>query len=89
MESLIPRITALKTEMDVIVLARDLENLAAATNQSTVGAYDNLAYNAASMSVGGVEARHAAVLNGVLKSDQFASKAFHVTTGAVAAGTGV
>ena len=38
---------------------------------------------------GPFEARHAAVLNGVLKSDVFASKAFHVTTGAVAAGTGV
>jgi len=89
MDSLMPRITALKTEMDVLVLARDLENVAAATYQSTVGVFDNLAYNAAAMSVGGVEVRHAAVLNGVLKSDQFASKAFHVTTGAVAAGTGV
>jgi len=89
LDSLKGRIAALKNEMDVITLARDLENVAAATYQSTVGAYDNLAYNAASMSVGGVEARHAAVLNGVLKSDVFASKAFHVTTGAVAVGTGI
>lgn len=89
MDQLMPRITALKTEADVLTLARDLEQVAAATYQSTVGAFDNLAYNAAAMSVGGVEARHAAVLNGVLKSDAFASKAFHVTTGAVAAGTGV
>jgi len=89
LDSLASRISALKTEMDVIVLARDLENVAAATYQSTVGAYDNLAYNAASMSVGGVEARHAAVLNGVLKADQFASKAFHVTDGAVTVGTGL
>jgi hypothetical protein len=89
LDSLKGRIAALKNEMDVVVLARDLENVAAATYQSTVGAYDNLAYNAASMSVGGVEARHAAVLNGVLKSDAFASKAFHTTTGAVAVGTGL
>ncbi|MEY2397495.1 MAG: hypothetical protein QOJ00_669 [Actinomycetota bacterium] len=89
LDSLKGRIAALKNEMDVIVLARDLENVAAATYQSTVGAYDNLAYNAASMSVGGVEARHAAVLNGVLKADAFASKAFHTTTGAVAVGTGL
>lgn len=89
LDSLKGRIAALKNEMDVIVLARDLENVAAATYQSTVGAYDNLAYNAASMSVGGVEARHAAVLNGVLKADAFSTKAFHTTTGAVAVGTGL
>jgi len=89
MQSLAARIAALKTETDVVMLARDLENVAAATYQSTVGAFDNLAYNAAAMSVGGVEARHAAVLNGVLKADQFATKAFHTTTGAVAAGTGL
>lgn len=89
LDSLADRIAALKGEMDVIVLARDLENVAAATYQSTAGAFDNLAYNAAAMSVGGVEARHAAVLNGVLKSDAFASGAFHNTEGAVAAGTGL
>lgn len=89
LQSLAARIGALKNETDVITLARDLENVAAATYQSTVGAYDNLAYNAASMSVGGVEARHAAVLNGVLKANQFASNAFHTTTGAVMVGTGL
>lgn len=89
LDSLADRIAALKGEMDVIVLARDLENVAAATYQSTAGAFDNLAYNAAAMSVGGVEARHAAVLNGVLKSDAFASGAFHNTEGAVAVGTGL
>lgn len=89
LESLAMRISGLKTENDVIVLARDLENVAAATYQSTAGAFDNLAYNAAAMSVGGVEARHAAVLNGVLKANQFASGAFHNTEGAVAVGTGL
>lgn len=89
MDSLKGRIAALKTEMDVITLARDLENVAAATYQSTVGAFDNISLNAKAMSVGGVEARHAAVLNGVLKADAFASKAFHTTMGAVAAGTGL
>ena len=89
MQSLATRIGALKTESDVLMLARDLENVAAATYQSTVGAFDNLAYNAAAMSVGGVEARHAALLNGVLKADQFPSKAFHTTQGAVAVGAGL
>jgi hypothetical protein len=89
MAQLASRISALNTERDVVTLARDLENVAAATYQSTVGAFDNVTYNAAAMSVGGVEARHAAILNGVLKSDAFASKAFHNTMGAVAAGTGV
>jgi hypothetical protein len=89
MDSLMSRISALTDEKSVLELARDLENVAAATYQSTAGAFDNLAYNAAAMSVGGVEARHAAVLNGVLKADQFASKAFHTTTGAVAVGTGL
>lgn len=89
MDSLMTRISALKDEKSVLELARDLENVAAATYQSTAGAFDNLAYNAAAMSVGGVEARHAAVLNGVLKADQFPTKAFHTTTGAVAVGTGL
>lgn len=89
MQSLAPRIGALKTESDVLMLARDLENVAAATYQSTVGAFDNLAYNAAAMSVGGVEARHAALLNGVLKADQFPTKAFHTAQGAVAVGAGL
>jgi hypothetical protein len=89
MASLADRIAALKTELDIVTLARDLENVAAATYQSTVGAFDNIALNEKTMSVGGVEARHAAVLNGVLKSDVFATKAFHTTTGAVAVGTGI
>lgn len=89
MEQLAERINGLASEADVLVLARDLEDVAAATYQSTVGAFDNLTYNAAAMSVGGVEARHAAVLNGVLSDNAFKSNAFHVTTGAVAAGTGV
>lgn len=89
MESLAGRIAALKNENDVIVLARDLEDVAAATYQSTVGAFDNISLNAKAMSVGGVEARHAAVLNGVLKADQFKSKAFHTTAGAVEAGAGL
>jgi hypothetical protein len=89
MDSLASRIGMLKTQTDVLMLARDLENVAAATYQSTVGAFDMLSLNQKAMSVGGVEARHAAVLNGVLSSDQFATKAFHTTTGAVAVGTGL
>ena len=89
MSSLSGRIAALKTEMDVVTLARDLENVAAATYQSAIGAFDNVSLNAKTASVGGVEARHATVLNGVLKANQFPTNAFHTTTGAVAVGTGV
>ena len=89
MGSLAGRIAALRSETDVVTLARDLENVAAATYQSSVGAFDNLSLNVQMMSVGGVEARHATLLNGVLSANQFPTNAFHTTTGAVAAGTGV
>lgn len=89
MGSLAGRIAALKSETDVVTLARDLENVAAATYQSAVGAFGDVRLNVQMMSVGGVEARHATLLNGVLSANQFATNAFHTTTGAVTAGTGV
>jgi len=88
LQSLQARIAALGSERDVIVLARDLEGVAAATYQSTVGAFDNVKLNQATMSVGGVEARHKAVLDSVLKQNPHPA-AFHKTEGHVAAGTGV
>lgn len=87
-----PRVDALKTEMDVIKLAYDVEAVAAATYLSTVGAFGDKSLNQAAMSVGGVEARHVAILGGVLKaasSPQFPADGFQTSNGAVAAGTGV
>ena len=81
-------LAALKDETGVVQLALMLEQAAAATYQSTVGAFKDVTLNQAAMSVGGVEARHVAVLSSVLKQPG-APKAFQTTDGAVAAGTGV
>ncbi len=84
-----PTIKALKTETGVVTLAYNLELAAAQTYQSDVGNFtSDMTLNQAVMTVGGVEARHAAVLAGVLKKAPV-PKAFQVTDGAVPAGTGV
>jgi hypothetical protein len=88
LQSLQGPIGALKDEMGVLELALMLEQAAAATYQSTVGAFKDASLNQAAMSVGGVEARHVAVLSSVLKKAPV-PKAFQTKDGAVAAGTGV
>jgi hypothetical protein len=88
LQSLQGPLAALKDETGVVQLALQLEQAAAATYQSTVGAFKDVSLNQAAMSVGGVEARHVAVLSSVLKQPG-APKAFQTTDGAVAAGTGV
>ncbi len=88
LQSLQGPIAALKDENGVVMLALMLEQAAAATYQSTVGAFKDVTLNQAAMSVGGVEARHVAVLSSVLKQPA-APKAFQTTDGAVAPGTGV
>lgn len=88
LQSLQGPIAALADETGVVNLALMLEQAAAATYQSTVGAFKDVTLNQAAMSVGGVEARHVAVLSSVLKMPA-APKAFQTTDGAVAAGTGV
>ena len=88
LQSLQAPLAALKDENGVVELALMLEQAAAATYQSTVGAFKDVSLNQAAMSVGGVEARHVAVLSSVLKQPG-APKAFQTTEGAVAAGTGV
>jgi hypothetical protein len=86
--SLQPTIKALKTEMDVVQLAYNLEVAAAETYQSNVGTFTDLTLNKAIMTVGGIEARHIAALAKVLNVPQV-PKAFQVTDAKVAAGTGV
>jgi hypothetical protein len=83
-----PMIDALKDESGVLMLALDLENAAAQTYQSNVGTVTDLTLNKALMSVGGVEARHAAVLAGVLAMDPV-PRSFGGAEKAIAAGTGV
>ena len=83
-----PTIDALKDELGIVALAFELETVAAQTYQSNVGTFTDLKLNAAIMTVGGVEARHAAVLAGVLKQGQV-PKAFQVTDKATKPGTGV
>ena len=88
LQSLQGPIGALQDEMGVLQLALMLEQAAAATYQSTVGAFHDASLNQAAMSVGGVEARHVAVLSSVLEMAPV-PKAFQTTDGAVVAGTGV
>lgn len=88
LQSLASTIEALQDEAGVVELALMLEQAAAATYQSNVGAFSDASLNQAVMSVGGVEARHVTVLSSVLGRPQV-PKAFSTTDGAVAAGTGV
>ncbi len=88
MDQLQPAIDALTDETGVVQLAYDLENVAAQTYQSAVGAFTDASFNVATMSVGGVEARHAAVLAQVLNQPAV-PVAFQVTDQAVMAGTSV
>jgi hypothetical protein len=89
-----PMVDALKDEKGVVALAFELETAAAQSYQSYVGTFTDPKLNPAIMAVGGVEARHAAVLSQVLNSLGDTStmpvpKAFQVTDKAVMAGTGV
>lgn len=88
LQSLQPQINALKDEMGVVALALSLEQAATATYVSSAGTFHDRSLNQAVMSVGGVEARHAAVLSAVL-SQPAAPKAFITRDGAVTVGTGV
>ena len=89
-----PMVDALKDEQGVVALAFELETAAAQSYQSYVGTFTDPKLNPAIMAVGGVEARHAAVLAQVLNalgdpSTMPVPKAFQVTDKAVMAGTGV
>ena len=88
LEALQPTIGGLKDEMGIVALAYDLEVVAAQTYQANVSAFMDPELNAAIMSVGGVEARHAAALASVLGQPPVPA-AFQVTDNAVEAGTGV
>ncbi|MDQ1391404.1 MAG: hypothetical protein QOF30_381 [Acidimicrobiaceae bacterium] len=86
-----PRLAALKTEADVVVLAYDLEHLASATYQADIGMFDNVKFNTAVASVGATEARHVALLAVISNKSATGTPdgAFQTDTDAVTAGTGV
>ena len=88
LKALDPQIKALKDEMGIVAFALSLERIAASTYQSNVGMFTDTTLNKTIMTVGGVEARHAAALAAVLGQPSV-PKAFQTTTGAVAPGTGV
>jgi len=83
-----PSIAALKDEMGVVMLAFQLETVASQTYQNDVATFMDPKLNAAIMSVGGIEARHAAALAAVLKQAPV-PVAFQVVDKAVKSGTGV
>jgi hypothetical protein len=84
-----PRLASLKTESDVVSLAYDLENLAADTYQNNVGTFADRSLNATVMQVGGIEARHVAVLASAINKPVPTEGAFQSVKSAVAPGTGV
>lgn len=102
-ESLRPRVDALKTEADVVKLVYDVEAAVAATYFSSVGGFKDPKLNAGTMSVGGVTARHVAVLGLILSglpepvpgidvrkdSPPYPAAGFQTKDGAIAPGTGV
>jgi hypothetical protein len=65
-----PALEALTDEMSVVSFANELENVAAQTYAFAAGALSTPAFRQAIMTIGGVEARHAAVLAGVLADSQ-------------------
>ena len=58
-----PAVKALKTEADVVKFAKQLEDVAASTYVLAAGVLGTPELRAAIMSIGGVEAKHVAVLN--------------------------
>lgn len=87
-DSIKPTIAALKDEQGVLQLALSLEIAAAQSYQAGVGNVTDMTLNKALMSVGGVEARHAAVIASVLAQDPV-PMSFGAITNAVKPGTGV
>lgn len=65
-----PALEALTDEISVVSFAKELEDVAAQTYAFAAGALSAPALRQAIMTIGGVEARHAAVLAGVLDEAQ-------------------
>jgi len=83
-----PALDSIADEAAALALALDIERLLAQTYQSFVGAFTDRSFDVATMSVGGTEARHAAVL-APLVGRASAPDAFQPTDGAIPAGSGL
>lgn len=102
-DTLKSRVDGLRNEADIVKLAYDVEQMAAATYFASAGTFQDLILNAAVAGVSGVEARHVAVLGMILAglpqplsdvpvrkdSPAVAPNGVQTGTGAVAPGTGV
>jgi Ferritin-like domain len=88
LQDLQPTLDGLASEGAALQLVLDLETMAAQTYQAAVGTFRDRTLNVGIMTVGGVEARHAAVLARALGADPIPA-AVQSTDDAVEAGTGV
>ena len=87
-QQLQPALDAIADEAAALAVALDVERLLAQTYQSFVGAFTDRSFDVATMSVGGTEARHAAVLAPLI-GRLSAPDAFQPTDEAIPAGTGL
>jgi hypothetical protein len=88
MQQVQPVLDALRDETTAMNLALGVETILADTHQATMGTFADKSFNVAAMSVGGAEARHAAVLAQALGAPPV-PQAFETTDRAVPAGNGV
>jgi rubrerythrin len=88
MQNLQAQLEGATSEQAALNVVLGIERMAAATYLAAIGAYDDPTLNEVTMSVGGVEARHVAVISQML-GQPAAQDAFGSTAGAVAPGTGV
>jgi len=87
-QQLQPALDAIADEAAALALALDIERVLAETYQSFVGAFTDRSFDVATMSVGGTEARHAAVLAPLIGRPS-APDAFQPTDQAIPTGTGL
>jgi hypothetical protein len=65
-----PALATLRTQVDVLALAWQLESAASQTYQASIGTFSKAVYNKATASILGVESRHVALLALLLQGDQ-------------------
>lgn len=88
LQSLQTMLSQAKDEAGVLTAALQLENTMVATYLANVGTFDDGELDRVAMSVGGVSARLAAVLAGLVRQPT-ATKAFFTADGAIAPGSGL
>ncbi len=85
-----PRLAQATSERDLTQLAYDFEKAVAATYQADTGSFNNSGYNVSAMSIGGIEARHVAVLANLLGHTELTTDgSFQKPDGAYSNGSGL